>query len=201
MVLSVPNVLILGHSFVRNFKADLAARFDPRVGEDFGLHGSANVHLYGVGDRTVSSLRSFDVPVISRTAPEVVILEIGTKDLSQNGPEVVASDIEDFACFLPKEFRVRIVCICHVIPRGPSCQHGGASFNTKVKTLHEVLATLVESIPGIFCWFHKGLTNPVRAVLLPDGVHLNTLGQYLLYRSYRGAILKALSLLHNPPMP
>ena len=96
---------------------------------------------------------------------------------------------------------VRIVCICHVISRGPSCRCGGASFNTKVKTLHEVLATLVESIPGFFCWFHKGLTNPVRTVLLPDGVHLNTLGQYLLYRSYRGAILKALSLLHNSTMP
>ena len=160
MVLSVPNVLILGHSFVRNFKADLAARFDPRVGEDFGLHGSANVHLYGVGDRTVSSLRSFDVPVISRTAPEVVILEIGTKDLSQNGPEVVASDIEDFACFLPKEFRVRIVCICHVIPRGSSCQQGGASFNTKVKTLHEVLATLVESIQGFFLLVSQGAHEP-----------------------------------------
>ena len=32
---------------------------------------------------------------------------------------------------------VRIVCICHVIPRGPSCRSGGASYNTKVKTLHE----------------------------------------------------------------
>ena len=115
MVLSVPNVLILGHSFVRNFKADLAARFDPRVGEDFGLHGSANVHLYGVGGRTVSSLRSFDLPVISRTAPEVVILEIGTKDLSQNGPEVVASDIEDFACFFAEGIS-RSYCVhlsCH----------------------------------------------------------------------------------------
>ena len=156
MVLSVPNVLILGHSFVRNFKADLAARFDPRVGEDFGLHGSANVHLYGVGGRTVSSLRSFDLPVICRTAPEVVILEIGTNDLSQNGPEVVASDIEDFACFLLREFGVRIVCICHVIPCGPSCRRGGGSFNTKVKALHKVLATLVESIQGFFVGFTRG---------------------------------------------
>ena len=159
MALSVPHVLILGHSFVRNFKADLAARFDPRVGEDFGLHGSANVHLYGVGGRTVSSLRSFNLPVICRTAPEVVILEIGTNDLSQNSPEVTF-DIEDFACFLLREFRVRIVCICHVIPRGPSCRRGGASFNTKVKTLHEVLATLVESIQGFFLLVSQGAHEP-----------------------------------------
>ena len=159
MALSVPHVLILGHSFVRNFKADLAARFDPRVGEDFGLHGSANVHLYGVGGRTVSSLRSFNLPVICRTAPEVVILEIGTNDLSQNSPEVTF-DIEDFACFLLREFRVRIVCICHVIPCGPSCRRGGASFNTKVKTLHEVLATLVESIQGFFLLVSQGAHEP-----------------------------------------
>ena len=152
--------MILLHSFVRNFKADLAARFDPRVGEDFGLHGSANVHLHGVGGRTVSSLRSFDLPVISRTAPEVVLLEIGTNDLSQYGPEVVASDIEDFACFLLKKFRVRIVCICHVIPRGPSCRRGGACFNTKVRTLHEVLATLVESVPGVFLLVSQGAHEP-----------------------------------------
>ena len=62
--------------------------------------------------------------------------------------------------FLLREFRVLIVCICHVIPRGPSCRRGGASFNTKVKTLHEVLATLVESIQGFFCWFHKRAHEP-----------------------------------------
>ena len=32
-----------------------------------------------------------------RTAPEAVILEIETNDLSHNGPEVVGSDIEDLS--------------------------------------------------------------------------------------------------------
>lgn len=126
----------------------------------------------------------------------IVPLKIGTNDLSKTGPEVVGSDIEELVCFLLREFGVRVVCICHVIPHGPSCRNV-ASFNARVETLHRITSTLFESVPGAFCWFHKGLTNPSRQVLLPDGVHLNSLGQYLLYRSYRGAILTALSLLHK----
>lgn len=68
----------------------------------------------------MSSLRERDLSVICRIAPEAVILEIGTNDLSHNGPEAVGSDIEDLVCFLMKEFGVRVVCVCHVIPRGPS---------------------------------------------------------------------------------
>lgn len=122
MDLLAPNVLIMGHSFVRDLKGDLSARFDPRVREDFGLSGTANVHSFGVGSRTVSFLRNFDLPMIIRIAPEIVILEIGTYELSEKGLELVASQIEDLARLLLREFSVRVVRICHVIPRGPSCR-------------------------------------------------------------------------------
>ena len=59
-----PNVLILGHSFVRRLKYDLSVCFDPRFEENFGQSGSANIHLFGVGGRTVSSLRERDLSVI-----------------------------------------------------------------------------------------------------------------------------------------
>ena len=114
MDLLTPNVLILGHSFVLRLKNDIATRFDPRVEGNFGLTGSANVHLFGVGGRTVSSLREHDLSIVCRTSPEAVILEIGTNDLSQMGPEVVASEIEDLVCFLIREFGVRVVCVCQV---------------------------------------------------------------------------------------
>lgn len=198
MDLLTPRALILGHSFVRRLKSDLSVCFDPRVEENFGLNGSVNVQLFGVGGRTVCSLREHDLSNIWLTAPEAVILEIGTNDLSHNGPEVVGSDIEDLVGLLLREFGVRVVCICHVIPRGPSGRNSNvASFNARVQTLHRILATLVESVPGVFCWFHRSLTNPAWQVLLPDGVHVNSLGQYLLYRRYRGTILKVLSVLRN----
>lgn len=69
-----------------------------------------------------------------------------------------------------------MVCVCHVIRP-----------YTYLVAVHRVLNALLEPLPGVFCWFHKGL--------LSDGVHVNKLGQYLLYRSYRGAILKVLATL------
>ena len=39
--------------------------------------------------------------------------------------------------------------------------------------------------------------NPSVHSYLPDGVHVNSFGQYCLYRSYRGAILKALRMLSS----
>ena len=56
------------------------------------------------------------------------------------------------------------------------------------------LSVVLETIRNVFSWYHKGFTNPGQA-LIADGVHVNTAGQYRLYCSYRGAILKALSML------
>ena len=44
-------------------------------------------------------------------------------------------------------------------------------------------------------WHQSGFSNPTVSPYLPDGVHLNRQGQYSLYLSYRGAILKALRSL------
>ena len=90
-----PTALILGHSFVKRLKQDLIASFDAR---DFKLRGTASVHLHGIGGRTVPTLRANDLSVVKDLAPEVLILEIGTNDLSCSTPEVVGFAIEDLKC-------------------------------------------------------------------------------------------------------
>ena len=102
-------VLILGHSFVKRLQSDIETGFDSRVDGNFNLHGSAFVHMFGVGGRTVSKLQAHDLNVIPRLAPDVVILEIGTNDLSQSGPEVLASEIEVLVSLL----REKIFCSRH----------------------------------------------------------------------------------------
>ena len=89
----VPNVLILGRSFVKRLQRDMRANFDARVDANFKLQGSTFVHLHGIGGRTVAKLRSFDLHVVSSISPDVVLLEIGTNDLSLEPPEVVGSTI------------------------------------------------------------------------------------------------------------
>ena len=193
----VPNVLILGHSFVKTLQRDMRANFDARVDANFKLQGSAFVHLHGIGGRTMAKLRSFDLHVVSSISPDVVILEIGTNDLSLEPPEVVGSTIEDLVRLLLDSFSVRVVGVCFVIPRGTSeMSHVPASlFAQRAEILNHYVSVVLEGIPKVFCWRHKIFSHPAENVYLADGVHLNPSGQYHLYRSYRGAILKGLSFL------
>ena len=56
---------------------------------------------------------------------------------------------------------------------------------------------VIGSLENAFVWSHRGLMEPLNKVLKNDGVHLNTNGQYKLYRSYRGAMLKALNMINE----
>jgi len=190
----VPTVLILGHSFVRRLRCDLNAGFDSRAVRDFHLKGSANVHLFGIGGRTIAKLKRHDLHVISELSPDIVILEIGTNDLSSLRPEVVGSAIDDLVRLLIETFHVPVIGVCHVIQRGAFYPNPSV-FNANASILNEYVKTVLDLLPNVFTWSHGGFSNPSVQLLLPDGVHVNPVGQYKLYRSYRGAIIKALSML------
>ena len=81
MSVCVPNILILGHSFVRRLRDDLAARFDARAAPNFHLPESGHVSLFGTGGRTVEKLNKYDLSSLHKYRPDIVILEIGTNDL------------------------------------------------------------------------------------------------------------------------
>ena len=91
----VQSVFILGHSFVKHLKRDLRAHFDPWADGNFKRGGTVSVHLCCVGGHTVAKLRSSDLQVVERIAPDVLILEIGTNDLVDTRSEVVGSEIEN----------------------------------------------------------------------------------------------------------
>ena len=183
-------VLVWGHSFVKRLSADLERGFQQRARGDSNLASRARVTLFGQGGRTVPKLWSHDLHVVSSSTPDIVILEIGTNDLSTEEPSLVASSIEVLVRLLHDRFPVKVICVCHVIPRRSPC-----AFNDKVAVCNELVNSLLEPLPYVFCWFHKGFYNKAGKFFLGDGVQVNRLGQYRLYRSYRGAILKALSLL------
>ena len=191
---SRPVVLILGHSFVKRLKRDLLCGFDARASPTFDLQKDALVHLYGVGGRTVPKLMKFDLSLVASLQPDIVILEIGTNDLSVSRPDIVGSSIDDLVGMLIGEFRVRVVGVCKVIPRTGS-EPEVFDFNEKVPLLNNYLDVVLEHRPLVFSWLHKGFLRPSVYPYLPDGVHVNSFGQYALYRSYRGAVMKALRML------
>ena len=89
-----PIVLILGHSFARRLRLDLQFQSDSRISPSFKLDGTACDYMHGIGGRTVSQVCKYDIGVIVCLSPDIVILDIGTNDLSFLPPEVVGSKIE-----------------------------------------------------------------------------------------------------------
>ena len=96
MASSVPLVLVLGHSFIRRLQDNLRLLFDSRADDTFGLSDDANVHLHRAGNLTVD--------ILSSLSPQVVILELGTNDLTRLRPEVTGSKIEEFVRLLLDTF-------------------------------------------------------------------------------------------------
>ena len=68
-----------------------------------------------------------------------------------------------------------------------------------VDILNQYLQVIWEPLHFAFFFRHRGLQNPSEEVLLPNGVHLDSKGQYLVYRSYRGAILTAKDMASTRP--
>ena len=106
---SLPSILLFAHSFVKRLKSDLAHNFDDRAVKYFNLDSDAVIHMFGVGGRTISKAMKYDLHVFSELKPAVVILELGTNDLSSCNPEVVGSLVDDFVNFLMSSFSVRVV--------------------------------------------------------------------------------------------
>lgn len=89
---NVSEVLLLGHLFVRWLRCDVRLP-RPSFNHQFQSFGHPLSILFGVGGRTVSKLQSLDLHVVRRLLPDVIILKIGTNDLSLMRPKIVGSTI------------------------------------------------------------------------------------------------------------
>jgi len=180
-----PRVLILGHSFIRrlnNFITE-SRHLDHR----FLIHEAAVFKWQGAGGRTVAKTMRCDLHVVKAFAPHIVILQLGTNDLSHLDPLVVGSEIEELVCHLYNSYNVKLVCVCQTLYRQTD-----SAFNTRVRALTKYLKVLLEPLPYCLFWGHRGFWNTKQRFFARDGVHLNKLGHYKFYRSLRGAVLKSL---------
>ena len=63
--------------------------------------------------------------------------------------------------------------------------------------LNRYLKVVLEPIPYAIFWRHKGFWRAKTNFMARDGIHLNDLGQYKLYRGLRGAVLRCLQSLQQ----
>jgi lysophospholipase L1-like esterase len=144
----IHRVLILGHSFVRRLRSDLHACFDERAAKNFDLQGTAEIVMHGVGGRTVPKLRKLDMGVVTGISPDIVILDIGTNDLTLTSPKVVGSDIEELVRSLVAEYSVRAVVLCQVTPRATN---KSSNFNERAKLLNQYTRVVIDPIEHAIC--------------------------------------------------
>ena len=187
---STPRVLILGHSFIRRLNQFIEQN-SHTLQKTLGIAEPITVHWHGVGGRTVRKTVQYDLHIAESFAPDIVILELGTNDLSSRHPLLVGSDIEELVRLLHTTYRVKVICVCQTIRREAATE----AFNEGVGMLTKYLRVVLEPIPYAFFWGHRGFWNPKSNIYSRDGVHLNNNGQFKLYRSLRGAVLKSIRLL------
>ena len=189
-----PRVPVLGHSIVRRLREFAAENHSGGPYDlNLGLSNICSIIFHGIGGRTVDKMIKDDLDKIRSAAPNIVVLELGSNDLcdKDSDPETIALSIVALAELLLTELSLRFIAVCEVTARQNEPFVG---YNERTALLNSHLRQSLRIKPTAKCWQHCDLINPTNnAVYAPDGIHLNDIGNKALYRSYRGAILWALS--------
>ena len=87
-----------------------------------------------------------DLHVVESFAPQIVILQLGTYDLSRLDPLLVGSAIDDLVRTLHDSYNVRLVCVCQTLSRGGDL----SVFNVLVRALTKYLKVFLKPLPYFF---------------------------------------------------
>ena len=161
--MSPPRALILGHSFVRRLSSFLS--HSNIYSHNLGLQDVAEIALFGVGGRTIAKVEKFDLGFVRAWKPDIVILELGTNNLTKFPPESVGSSFEELVQLLYENCSVKVIGVCQVIKRCPPPPKM-LDFNSRVIKLHKYLKVVLEPLQFCFYWRHIGFWNPSSGIYL-----------------------------------
>lgn len=189
-----PRILVLGHSFVWRLAQFAAESSLPCVATNFRLSMAPTVQFYGIGGRTITKLRQFDLPVVAQFNPTVIILDIGSNDICNPHHNVkdLATNIFHLVQTFHFLYHVQHIFVGQIMPR-KSPPVMSPPYNTRVSYLNDCLHHSLKNAPFATFWFHPTILRSKTSVFLPDGVHLNSTGNHLLYHSYQKALLRYFS--------
>lgn len=185
-----PRVLILGHSFVHRLHSFIVSSSNLTL--SLGIAEPIIMKWHGIGGRTIAKVLAYDLHVVESFQPHLVILELGTNDLSHLDPTTVGSSLEDLAQVLHSRYGVQRVVVCQTLFRDKAPE-----FNNTVTLLNKYSEVVIPSLPYANFWKHRSLWNSSKGIYAKDGVHLSAFGQLKLYRSIRGAVLQSLPTLDS----
>ena len=121
--MSARRIIVLVHDFLcRNFNA--------RIAKHLSLDGDLLIRWHGIGNRTVSKTREYDLGIVEEFAPNVVIMQLGTNDLTTISAVETGSAIEDLCRLLYESYGEELICVCQTLYR-----QDASSFNKQVDLL------------------------------------------------------------------
>ena len=167
-------ILIPGHSFIRRLHVFLRQNFSEVFARNLHIDGNLSIKWHGIGGRTISKVIRHDLGIVETFAPEIVVIQLGINDLSSLSALETGSALEDLSRLLHESHGVQRVCVCQTIFRG-----NAPLFNRQGKLLTKYPKVVLEPIPYVLYWRHRGFWNCKSRFLTRDGVHLNHLGQYI----------------------
>ena len=117
---------------------------------------------------------------------------MGSNDACEqdSGAETIASSLVALTELLISECKLQLIVVCHILSRK---QPPFEEYNDRVRQINALVSEALLHIKRAKSWRHRGLIYPSAEIYLADGIHLNEGGNRALYKSYRGAILFALS--------
>ena len=92
-------MLILGHSVIRCLAGFLQNRgLEHLVAK---LSSLGFIYFHGVGGRTIAKVREFDLGIIRRLSPDIIVLELDSNDFKTKLPaQTVGSKLETLVRYL-----------------------------------------------------------------------------------------------------
>jgi hypothetical protein len=205
------DVVILGHSFIRNLHSLVTSRQESRKPASFPMSISFNLqevvaHWVYDGGLKVADINVEYFVQIAKANPRIVYMQLADNDLGgKDLPKSVARATIDLAKGLANsEMKICIVIISKALPGEAKTRHLEVSverYNQKVEAFNTYLDTELmhpgaaksrkvnpESCvdPRVWVWDHRRFGPRIN--LHQDGVHLNEAGLRALYYSIRSAI-------------
>ena len=141
----------MGHSFIRRVHDFLCRNFNAHIAKTLSLDGDLLIRWHGIGGRTVSKPREYDLGVVEEFGPHVVLMQLGTNDLTTISAVETGSAIEDLCPLLYESYGVELICVCQTLYRKDA-----SSFNKRVDLLTKYLKVVLEPIPYVFYWRTEG---------------------------------------------
>ena len=101
--------------------------FNTHIAENLSSDGDLLIRWYGIGGRTVSKTRENNLCVVEEFPPNVVIMQLGTNDLTTKSAVESGSAIEDLCRLLYESFGVELICVYQTLYR-----QDASSFNKQL---------------------------------------------------------------------